>query len=538
MSNTNKFILYARKSTESDERQAQSLWDQVRIMKLKAKSLWIEIIETFQESMSAKAPWRYKFNEMITRINNWEAKGIIAWKLDRLSRNPIDSWAIQYMLQMGQLETVITNDREYSECDAWLLMSVENGMSNQFIIDLKKNVRRWMDSKTASWIFCWQAPEWYRNNKELKTIEVVDDNFLLIRKAWDLMMTGIYSVPQVWEALNNKWWYTSIKKWKSKISLPWMYAIFKNPFYTWNFLWKWEIKSWTHKAMITWEEYERVQKVVSKKGHNIAWKTKEFAYTGMIKCWECWGSIVAEEKNKYVKSTWKMKQYVYYRCSKRKKDCKCKQKPINLDKLEKQINELLQNIQILPQFKKWWLEIVKDEFNNLREEKDTIIHKLERNIKMLTRKCDTLLDYLMDETITRDEYNKRKTSVSNDLESFTRQLKKLKDDKDNSISVTEDLFDFIVTVRDKFNNGTLKQKKLIFSFFGENFRLKDWVLALELHSWLSPIIEEYPKLERVYRSLEPIEKASSKQIPETYSSLILLWSGGRGLNSHTQGLKP
>jgi len=144
----------------------------------------------------------------------------------------------------------------------------------------------------------------------------------------------------------------------------------------------------------------------------------------------------------------------------------------------------------------------------------------------------------MDETITRDEYNERKASINSDLKSFTKQLEKLKSDKDDSISLTEDVFDFIVTVRDDFNSGTLKQKKLIFSFFGENFRLKDWVLALELHSWLSPIIEEYPKLERIYRSLEPIEKASSKQIPETYSHLILLWSGGRGLNSHTQGLKP
>ena len=79
----------------------------------------------------------------------------------------------------------------------------------------------------------------------------------------------------------------------------------------------------------------------------------------------------------------------------------------------------------------------------------------------------------MDETITRDEYNERKASINSDLKSFTKQLEKLKSDKDDSISLTEDVFDFIVTVRDDFNKGTLKQKKLIFSFFGENFRLKD-----------------------------------------------------------------
>ena len=534
----NKFFLYARKSTESDERQAQSLWDQIKIMKQKAKHLWIHIIEIFQESMSAKAPWRYKFNEMIWRVQNWEAQWIIAWKLDRLSRNPIDSWAIQYMLQMGQLETVVTNDREYNECDAWLLMSVENWMSNQFIIDLKKNVRRWMDSKTASWIFCWQVPEWYRNNKELKTIEVVDDNFLLIRKAWDLMLTGTYSVPQVWELLNNKWWYSSVKKWKTKISLPWLYSIFKNPFYTWNFKWKGEIKQWTHKPMITWEEYERVQKVISKKGHNIAWKNKEFAFTWMIKCWECWGSIVAEEKNKYIKATKKMAQYVYYRCSKRKAWCKCQQKPINLNKLEEQINDLLSSIQIHPQFKEWWLEILKDEFQSIKKEKDAIIYKLEKSIKSLSVKSDKLLDYLIDETISKEDYNERKASIKVDLDNHKRQLDKLNSDKDDSVSLTEDVFDFIITAKDNFNKWSLQQKKLIFSFFGENFQLTNWVLALKLHSWINPISEEYPKLERIYKRLEPSKKASSKVNTNDFSDLFIKWSGGRGLNSHTRGLKP
>ncbi len=151
MENKIRYFLYTRKSTEGDERQVQSLPDQTKVMKEKAKSLWIEIVDTFQEAMSAKAPGRYKFNEMISRIKNGEAEWIIAWKLDRLSRNPVDSGTIQYMLQTGTLQKVITNDREYHPEDAGLLMSVENGMSNQFIMDLRKNVLRWMKSKTEKW---------------------------------------------------------------------------------------------------------------------------------------------------------------------------------------------------------------------------------------------------------------------------------------------------------------------------------------------------------------------------------------------------
>jgi uncharacterized coiled-coil DUF342 family protein len=56
MSNKRKFFLYARKSTEGDERQVQSLDDQINVMKKKAKDFNIEIVEILQESMSAKAP--------------------------------------------------------------------------------------------------------------------------------------------------------------------------------------------------------------------------------------------------------------------------------------------------------------------------------------------------------------------------------------------------------------------------------------------------------------------------------------------------
>ena len=131
--NNNKYFLYARKSTtDVEDKQIQSIDDQIRVMKEKAKILWIKIVDVIDESMSAKAPWRYRFNEIIQRIEKWEANWIIAWKLDRISRNPVDSWTIQYMLQIWNLNKIITNDREYTPIDAWLLMSVENWMSNRY----------------------------------------------------------------------------------------------------------------------------------------------------------------------------------------------------------------------------------------------------------------------------------------------------------------------------------------------------------------------------------------------------------------------
>ena len=60
-----KFFLYARKSTEDEERQVMSIEAQLAELAEYAKREDIEIAETFIESKSAKKPGREKFAEMI-----------------------------------------------------------------------------------------------------------------------------------------------------------------------------------------------------------------------------------------------------------------------------------------------------------------------------------------------------------------------------------------------------------------------------------------------------------------------------------------
>jgi len=145
----------------------------------------------------------------------------------------------------------------------------------------------------------------------------------------------------------------------------------------------------------------------------------------------------------------------------------------------------------------------------MKIEKDAIINSLEKKEKALDRKLSTLLDYLMDETITKDDYQYRSKGIKSEINTTQKQLEKLKNDKDDSIEQTEDLCDLIVNITEKFNAGNLKDKRMIFSFLGENFTLKDGVLSLELHPWLLPLIRQVPIIKRKYRALEPLKNGSS-----------------------------
>src|SRR3989344_4766823 len=100
-----KYFVYARKSSESEDRQMASIDDQINELKKIAEENDLNVIDILSESKSAKNPaGRAVFNQMLERIHRGEAQGIICWKLNRLARNPIDGGQISWMVQQGAIQ--------------------------------------------------------------------------------------------------------------------------------------------------------------------------------------------------------------------------------------------------------------------------------------------------------------------------------------------------------------------------------------------------------------------------------------------------
>ena len=142
-----RYFLYARKSSESEDRQVASIPAQIEELEKKAGERSLNIIETLTEEKSAKAPGRPVFNQMLERIKQGDADGILCWKLDRLARNPVDGGNIGWMLQKNVIKHIQTYERDYFPTDNVLLMQVEFGMANQFVIDLSSSTKRGLRSR-------------------------------------------------------------------------------------------------------------------------------------------------------------------------------------------------------------------------------------------------------------------------------------------------------------------------------------------------------------------------------------------------------
>ncbi|KKR70575.1 MAG: Recombinase [Candidatus Nomurabacteria bacterium GW2011_GWB1_40_7] len=104
--NKQKYFLYARKSTEDDDKQVMSIEAQLFELREFARKENLEILQEFQESKSAKKPGREEFAKMLAFVEtSKEPIGILAWhrKSDRLARNSIDGGRIIYAVDTSKI---------------------------------------------------------------------------------------------------------------------------------------------------------------------------------------------------------------------------------------------------------------------------------------------------------------------------------------------------------------------------------------------------------------------------------------------------
>ena|SRR3990167_9117984 len=107
------YFLYARKSTDVEDKQVLSIEAQLAELRSLAKRENLNIVEEYIEKRSTKMPGRPIFDEMLKRIQAGEAQGIVCWKIDRLSRNPVDSGKIQWLLQQGIIQHIQTHSQSH-----------------------------------------------------------------------------------------------------------------------------------------------------------------------------------------------------------------------------------------------------------------------------------------------------------------------------------------------------------------------------------------------------------------------------------------
>lgn len=528
-----RFAIYARKSTESEDRQVQSIQDQISRLEELAKRDNLDVISIYKESKSAKNPHnRPQFNKLLEDIRNGEIDGILCWSVNRLARNNVDNAEIQWELQEGSLQCIKTPEKNYLPEDSGLLFTLESAMASEFIRDLRKSITRGMKSKIDKGILPCMPPLGYTNCPSTRTIIPEEKYFPLVRKMWDLMLTGSYTPPQIVKIVNEKWGFkTPLRKNSggTPLSRSSIYKIFENEFYAGVITWNGEKHAGVHEQMITSEEFERVQTLIRKR-EKMSEKKNEFAYTGMIRCEECGCLITAQEKKKKLKDG-SINFHQYYHCTGKSKYHDCSQKKyIKKENLENQIANILKAIEIKPDFKEFALEIIKEKYESETKEEALIEKALSESENATQKKLDNLIDLRTRDLLNDDEFLKRKEILSNELASIKEKRNLALSRAQNWQKITEQAFDFATFVAESFQKSSPKKKKEIVASLGQNHRIKDGKLAIDVHPWLEVIAEEKEGLKAEIERSELLKNHSTTRQSGSLSSICPSWYTRRDSN--------
>ena len=519
MKNTDKelrYFIYARKSSEDEDRQVLSLDSQEKTLTELSARYDLQVKEIFRESHSAKAPdARPIFAEMIQAIKRGEADGIICWKLDRLARNPDEAGRIIGMLQRKEILHIKTQEKDYWPEDNSLLSYLEFGIANQYIRDLSNNVKRGLKTKLEIGWKPSRAPLGYLNSitREKGNNEITrdPDRFNQVKQMWTTMLAGTHSVSEIHEIATEKWKFKTreTKRITAKaLSLSMMYRIFTNPFYYGWFEYPKNSGNWfkgKHEPMVTEEEFNQVQMLLGRYEGKPKMQSHVFPYVGIMTCGNCGAAITAEEKWKRYKNG-TSHCYVYYHCTKRK-DKNCREKYIEEKKLEQQIDFILAKFQITEEFKDWAIRFVKEPREGEASQREESTNQKQKRTLEIEKQLEAMfLKYTSPANadgslIPDNEYRTAKMKLTKEKASLAQDLTHTEEKEAKLVELSEKTFTFACYARTRFNDGGAKEKRSILLSLGSNFILKSKVLSIELHlPW--KMIEE--KKERVEKEIQEV----------------------------------
>ena len=311
-----KAIMYVRVSSKEQEKEGLSIPAQIDYLEKYAEMNGLKIVKVFREVETAKKAGRKEFKKMVDFISeSKDVKTIIAEKTDRLYRNitdwtTLDSDRLDIEIHLAKENTIISKS---SNSNAKFMHGIKVLMAKNYIDNLSEEVKKGHDEKLKRGIWPGKAPVGYKNRLEDHTIVVDEAKAPIIKKAFELAMTGNYSLSRLKKELA----LMGLRGDRSgrEFSKSQMAKILSNNFYYGEFYRAGKLYKASHRPIISKDVFEKVQyvqgfvKKPSKSKH-------DFAFRGPLVCKNCGCQITAEIKKKASGI-----KYTYYHCTNGKGIC-------------------------------------------------------------------------------------------------------------------------------------------------------------------------------------------------------------------------
>lgn len=435
-----KCIIYCRKSTDRDDKQANSLEHQLNNCRNTVKNLGLTLVKEIVESVSAKVEFkRNGFNEMIEMCKKKQIDFIVIDEPKRLSRNNIDTSRIIDLMDKKQIRWIYATSRQYLSDNSRdkFLLQLDLSLSKMDNEDRSADIKSKMLTCAKRWQCLIKAPFWYKNitiKKGHKSVEVVPAEAKVVKDMFDLRANG-FSYSEISKILATRYPKMHIFA-SSTIS-----NILHNKFYIGITIFSKQEFKWEHTPIISQKLFQQVQKN-SKKGIH-SWKYDRniaFPLKGFVK--DSFGGFL---------HAYKSKGYSYYKSNNKNTEPLNIREEIILEKTRPFIAEIDKNFKNFTQISE---KIIEDIANKHAHQQNIALEKINKDLENQNNKISSLLDLRLDREISNEIFEKKNEEISQIIQKLHAEKEEILSSKQSKFSkITQQCLELSKSLSESYNRG-------------------------------------------------------------------------------------
>lgn len=563
---TLKYLGYCRKSSEDNkERQAASLEEQLYILEgIRSKHNLI-VISILQESKSAHKPGRAIFISMLDRVAKGEVNGILVWHPNRLARNMSEGGRVIDLMDEGKLLEIRTPSRIYHNTpEDKFMLTLEFGISKKDSDDKALAVRRGLEKKLRDGWRPGVAPEGYLNDRATESgfrkILVDTERFSYIKKIFELFHAGT-AVVEIHRIAKDEWHYRTRQKKRlggKPLGISVIYWILTNPFYMGKYEYSGKWFDGRHEKAVSEEVFNEIQIMLGRRS-KYQLNHHNYAYSSLIPCGYCGSTVCAQEKWQVICTKCKYKfssknkdrcsncqtkiekmkdpvrlHYVYYACGKKKKvEQKCIEGSLRNDRLEDQVKEKLERIEISPVFMDWAIRQIEKMDTGEKQFEQEKLETIKRERESSKKKLANLLQLKISPAnsdgglLSDEEYKTQKEIIEAEIKAINKQLGEGEDREKEADIKTRKALTFAALAMQRFNEDDPKIKRDIFrGLSGLNLNLLGGKVNFDSPKYIYTIEEMKKEVDEIEKRVEPKDWfVNSMKMNALYASIPTVLRG-------------
>ncbi len=406
-----RWLIYCRKSTDRDDKQANSLEHQLNNCRNTLATLGFTLVREIVESVSAKEEYkRAGFNEMVELCKKKQVDFIIIDEPKRLSRNNIDTSRIIDLMDKNMIRGIYATSRQYLSTNSRdkFLLQLDLSLSKMDNEDRSSDTKAKMITCAKKGRCLGKAPFGYRNftiKKGQKTIivekseaEIVKTIFRL-RKEW----FSYGEIGRKIQFLHNT---------TQKFSIDYVFKITHNTFYI-------------GKVKFAWEEYEgKHEAIITKTLFNEVQAKDRWVYTWTPNPEERYPlKWYLRDPSNITLNAYETNWYTYYKSQSRSNE------KVNISEwvLYKQLEEIVKEYDTKwIRFSGFSNDIIWDIMTEYLKEKEGGLKDIQEMLIILEEKKSSLLDMKLDKKVNEEMYEKKYREFEKNWNELIERKEKIK----------------------------------------------------------------------------------------------------------------